>query len=135
MTPTTVLFLFFIDLICVQTELFFVFVVSRPEHEGSVAIVGEYESCRSSGDAAFRCKLIDDCRGIWFYQNGTEMKSQAAKCPYSPSITNPAPGQARFLFLFGGVFGTCNSIFKFVLSLCMLFLSSSAMVNSLTCRP
>ena len=79
-----------------------------------MAIVGDTRSCRSAGEAGYRCELDDKCRGIWFYKNGTEKQCQVATCPDSPGILNHVPGQAGVFFVFYGVFGTGNSIFKLV---------------------
>ena len=115
---TTVALLFLIiSLTRVQAELFLV--ASRPEHEGSVAIVGRNKTCRTLGEAALNCEMADDCRGIWFHQIGTEKYCQTARCPSSPSTVNPLPGQAGFFFLFIGVFGTGN----YVVYICWLVLN------------
>ena len=118
MASTAILVLFFIgDQIFVQAEV--LLVASRSEHEGSVAIVGDTRSCRSAGEAGYRCELDDKCRGIWFDNNGTEKKCQVARCPYSSGTLNPVAEQAGFFFVFYGAFGTGNSISKHVPSMCM----------------
>ena len=97
-SSTTMCLLFlFLDTPSVEAAIFLV--ESRPEHEGSVAIVGGNKRCRTVGEAALRCELTDDCRGMWFYRNGTGDNCQAARCPSSPGTMNPVPGQSRFFFL------------------------------------
>ena len=90
----------------ISVEAAMLLVKSRPEHEGSVAIAGENKVCRTAVEAALGCELTHDCRGMWFYQNGTRNYCQAARCPPSPGTMNPAPHQSGFVFLFTGIFKT-----------------------------
>ena len=105
------LLLLLFHLISVKAEM--LLVKSRPEHEGSVAIAGENKVCKTVVEAALGCELTDDCRGMWYYQNGTRDYCQAARCPPSPGIMNPAPQQSGFFFLFTGIFKTGNSMMRY----------------------
>ena len=99
-----------LGLIHVQADV--LLVASLIQHEGSVAIAGDDETCRSRGEAALRCERTSDCQGISYYENGTEKHCQVATCPSSPGKLNLASVQAGFFFVFIGTFQTGNSMTK-----------------------
>ena len=89
-------------------------IASLPEHEGSVAIGGENMTCRSAGEAALRCDHTDNCRGIWYYDNGRNKSCQAAVCPGVSGRPELVPRQSGLFFLNTGVFTTGKTINKSV---------------------
>ena len=51
----------------VEAEMFLT--GSRPEYEGSVTTVSENKSSKTEVEAALRCEMTNDCRGMLFYKN------------------------------------------------------------------
>ena len=105
---SAILSFFFLVFYFVRVQADVLLVASLPQHVESVAITGESHTCRTPGEAAYRCEMTDGCRGAWFHNNGTMRSCQAAICPSSPGKLNPVPAQAGFFFLFTGTFDKGN---------------------------
>ena len=111
-TSSTLAFSLFLPLGLIHVQADVLLVASLTQHEGSVAITGYDETCRSRGEAALRCERASDCQGISYYENGTEKLCQIATCPSAPGKLNLAFVQAGFFFVFTGTFETGNSMTK-----------------------
>ena len=94
---TTILLLILI-ISCVKAGV--VLIASTPAHQGSVALRGKNETCRTIVEAALRCEMAEDgCAGVWIHDNGSVLLCQLATCPLDPSKINPITVQAGFFFL------------------------------------
>ena len=82
------------------------FTASLPEHEGSVSIEGENQTCRSLVEAALRCDPSAGCTGIWYLDDGQNKYCQSAVCSEVPGKPNHVFGQSGLFFLTTGIFKT-----------------------------